>query len=58
MVGIRDRDSCSEYFTELKIIPLQSQYIYSLSLFVINNKHHFKVNSEIKAKGKIVPVLN
>jgi hypothetical protein len=36
-----------EYFRDLKILPLQSQYIYSLSLFVINNKHHFKVNSEI-----------
>jgi hypothetical protein len=47
MVGISDRDSCREYFKELKILPLQSQYIYSLSLFVINNKHHFKVKSEI-----------
>jgi hypothetical protein len=47
MVGISDRDSCREYFRESKILSLQSQYIYSLSLFVINNKHHFKVNSEI-----------
>jgi hypothetical protein len=46
MVGIRDRESCREYFGELKILALQSQYIYSLLLFVINNKHHFKVNSE------------
>jgi hypothetical protein len=47
MVGIRARDSCREYCRELKIVPLQSQYIYLLSLFVINNKHHFKVNSEV-----------
>jgi hypothetical protein len=47
MVLIRDRDSCREYFRELQILPLQSQYIYSLSLFLINNKHNFKVNSEI-----------
>jgi hypothetical protein len=47
MVGIRDRDSCREYFRELKVLPLQSQYIYSLSLCVISNKHRFKVNSEI-----------
>jgi hypothetical protein len=47
MVGIRDRDLCREYFRELKILPLQSQYIYSLSFFVINNEHHFKVNSKI-----------
>jgi hypothetical protein len=28
MVGIRDRDSCREYFRELKILPLQSQHVY------------------------------
>jgi len=26
MVGIRNRDSCREYFKRLKILPLQSQY--------------------------------
>jgi hypothetical protein len=30
MVGIRDRESCREYFMKLKILPLQSQYIYLL----------------------------
>jgi hypothetical protein len=47
IMGIRDRDSCRKYFRELKILPLKYQYIYSLSLFVINNRHHFKVNSEV-----------
>jgi hypothetical protein len=47
MVEIRDRDSCIGYIGELKILPLQSQNIYSLSLFYINNKHSFKVNSEV-----------
>jgi hypothetical protein len=47
MVGIRDRESCREYFRKLKILPLQSQYIYLLLLFVINNKKHFKINSDI-----------
>jgi hypothetical protein len=28
MVGIRDRESCREYFRTLQILPLQSQYIY------------------------------
>jgi hypothetical protein len=46
-VGIRDRDSCREHFRKLKILPLQSQYVYSLSLFVINNKYYFEVNSAI-----------
>jgi hypothetical protein len=49
MVGIRDRESCREYFRKLRILPLQSQYtsIYSLLLFVINNRQHFKLNSDM-----------
>jgi hypothetical protein len=47
MAGIRDRESCREYFRKLKILPLQSQYIYSLLLFVINNRQHFKINSDM-----------
>jgi hypothetical protein len=47
MVGIRGRDSFREYFRKLKILPLQSKYIYLMLLFVINNKQHFKINSEI-----------
>jgi len=46
-VGIRGRDSCREYFKKLRILPLQSQYILSLLLFVIDNGNYFKVNSEI-----------
>jgi hypothetical protein len=30
-----------------KILLLKSQYIYSLSLFVINNTHHFEENTEV-----------
>jgi hypothetical protein len=40
MVGIRDRELCREYFRKLKILPLQSLYIYLLLLFVINNRQH------------------
>ena len=47
VVGIRGRDSCREHFKKLKILPLQSQYILSLLLFVINNRDYFMVNSEI-----------
>ena len=36
-----------EYFKKLKILPLQSQYILSLLLFVVDNGDYFKVNSEI-----------
>jgi hypothetical protein len=34
-------------FQKIKILPLQSQYIYSLLLFVINNRQHFKINSDM-----------
>jgi len=47
IVGIRGRDSGREHFYKLKILPIQSQYIISLLLFVINNRDYFKVNSEI-----------
>jgi hypothetical protein len=47
IVGIRGRDSCREHFRKLKILPLLSQYILSLLLFVINNRDYFMVNSEI-----------
>ena len=47
IVGIRGRDSCREHFKNLKILPLQSQFILSLLLFVIDNGDYFKVNSKI-----------
>lgn len=40
-------DSCREKFRELKILPLHSQYIFSLLLFVVKNKVLFKSNSDI-----------
>jgi len=33
------KDSCRELFKKLEIQPLYSQYIFSLSIFVIKNKH-------------------
>ena len=47
IVGIRGRDSCREHFKNLKILPLQSQFLLSLLLFVIDNGDYFKVNSKI-----------
>jgi len=47
IVRIRGRDSCREYFMNLKILPLQSPYILLLLLFVIDNGDYFKANSEI-----------
>ena len=47
MVGVRNRDSCREYFKRLKILPLQSQYLLSLLLFVAENVDYFRLNWEI-----------
>jgi len=43
----RTRDSCRELFKKLEILPLYSQYIYSISIFVIKNQHLFYTNIQI-----------
>jgi hypothetical protein len=42
-------DSCRALFKRMKILPLYSQYIYiySLSLYMMNNKHLFMDNSKV-----------
>jgi hypothetical protein len=44
MMGQRRRDSCRSPFRELEILPLASQYIFSLMLFVIKNRKEFIAN--------------
>jgi len=39
--------SCRELFKRLNILPLQSQYIYSILLFIIKNKDQFPLNSHM-----------
>jgi hypothetical protein len=39
-------DSCREQFREMKILPLRSQYIYSLMMFVIKNREIFCTNKD------------
>ena len=46
MMGIRNRDSCREHFKRLEILPIQSQYLLSLLLFVADNEEHFRWNFE------------
>ena len=43
----RMRDSCRELFKQLEMLPLYSQYILSISIFVIKNKHLFYTNNQI-----------
>jgi hypothetical protein len=33
--------SCRELFTTMEILPLYSQYIFSLLMYMVNNKHLF-----------------
>jgi hypothetical protein len=39
--------SCHTLFKELNILPLQAQYILSMSMFVIANKQLFTFNSQM-----------
>ena len=41
------KDYCRQLFKILKILPLQSQYIFSLLLFVAKNRDLYESNSEI-----------
>jgi len=43
----RMRGSCRELFKKLEILPLCSQYIFLISIFVIKNKHLFYTNNQI-----------
>jgi len=45
--NIGPRDSCSQAFKKLKIMTLHSQYIFSLILFAIDNKHLFTHNNDL-----------
>ena len=47
IMGITNRDSCRKHFKRLEILPLQSQYLLSLLLFVADNEEHFRWHFEI-----------
>jgi hypothetical protein len=42
MTGTSNRMSCRQLFKTLRILPLQSQYIYSLSCLVVNNTDSYQ----------------
>ena len=42
-----NRDSCCQLYRQLQILPLPSQYIFSLLVFVNNNRSLFLSNSDI-----------
>jgi len=39
--------SCQQPFKELNILPIPSQYIFSVLLFLTNNKDQFMTNSQM-----------
>jgi hypothetical protein len=45
------RDSCWELFKKLQILPLYSQYMYSLLMFIVINRGFLKLNSDIHNIG-------
>ena len=46
-MNVANRISCLELFKNLNILPLYSQYILSLILFVVKNIDEFSTNSEV-----------
>jgi hypothetical protein len=47
MSGLRSRDSCKDAVRDWGILLLQSQYIFSLLIFVVNNLGLFHRSSQI-----------
>jgi hypothetical protein len=47
MSGLRPRDSCRKAFKDWGILPLHSQYIFSLLIFVVNNMGFYHSTSQI-----------
>ena len=46
MTGCRSTDSCKKLLINLETLPLPSQHILSLLLFMLRNRNQFLVNSE------------
>ena len=46
MLGCKQRVSCRNLFKKLKTLPLASQYIHLLMLFIVNNTNLFTLNTE------------
>jgi hypothetical protein len=42
-----NKDSCQDLFKKLNILPLQSQYLLTLLMFVVKNKELFKMTSGV-----------
>jgi len=45
-MGRRNRHSCRNLFKILNILPLKSQYIFSLLIFLVNDKNWITINAD------------
>ena len=52
IMGARNNNLCREFFKLLKILPSSAQYIYSLLMFVVNNRNLFLVMQNVHNKNK------
>ena len=46
IMNVNNRESCCQFFKTLQILPLYSQYMKSIALFVVKNIDEFVSNSE------------
>ena len=51
ITGTGYRNSCRQLFVALKILPLQSQYIYSLLCFVVDNINLYQFTTDIHSRN-------
>jgi hypothetical protein len=49
MTNSTKRASCRSMFKELGILPLQAQYILSISMFIVANRELFAFHSQVFA---------
>ena len=47
MMRARIKDSCREFLKIFSILLLTPQYIYSITVFVVNNRQYFMENSKL-----------
>ena len=47
MTNSKKIESCRKLFKKMKILPFYCQYIFSLLMYVVSNKHSFTKNLEI-----------
>jgi hypothetical protein len=53
MCGLRPTDSCRNTFKVLRILLLQSQYIFSLLLIIIDHKDLYQTTSQVHTRCKL-----